>query len=323
MNSDEKILQVNILVHNTDRLDFTIRTIGEIKKIKNKNGVIIVICFSNSHEESIWQERSSELISSGLSSIAVCVDKKDEIGTNYMNKIKYLINSEYKYSCSMDDDILISSYLWDYIIDNLEILDDEKNLFIAPLISNGIPSVDLFVNDFCTTEEKESLHSTFINTRIENLWGANYEVLNKERSTWGMDFYDDVKKIDHYYKGIHPVRVSVDAHKKLAEYICKEPKRLLEKNEYKLDILKFPYFCNSFYFIKTETWQKIIEDISLFRDPYDEVPLNLYMEKNDLNMVFVRNGFCLHMAYNTINTPDRIHQKEIEDYYKINLIDKI
>jgi hypothetical protein len=47
------------------------------------------------------------------------------------------------------------------------------------------------------------------------------------------------------------------------------------------------------------------------------------MEKNDLSMVFVRKGFCLHMAYNTINTPDRIHQKEIEEYYKLNLIDKI
>lgn len=323
MNKDEKILQVNILVHNTDRLDFTIRTIDEIKKIKNKKGVIVVICFSNNHESQIWQEILTKLINTGLSSIAVCVDKTDEIGTNYMNKIKYLINSEYRYSCSMDDDILISSHLWDYIIENLEILDDEKNLFIAPLISNGIPSVDLFIDDFCTPDERELLHSIFMKTKIENLWGANYEVLNRERSTWGMDFYDDVRKIDHYYKGIHPVRVSVDAHNKLAEYICKDPKRLLDKQEYSLDVRKFPYFCNSFYFIKTETWKKIIEDNSLFRDPYDEVPLNLYMGKNDLNMVFVRNGFCLHMAYNTINTADRIHQKEIEEYYKLNLIDKI
>jgi hypothetical protein len=323
MISKEKILQVNILVHNTDRLDFTTRAIDEIKKIKNKTGVIIVICFSNNHEASIWKEKSSELISSGLSSIAVYLDKNDEAGTNYLNKIKYLINSEYRYSCSMDDDILISSYLWDYVIDNLEILNNEKNLFIAPLISNGIPSVDLFIEDFCTTEEKESLHSTFIDTRIENLWGANYEILNKERKTWGIDFYDDVKKINHHYKGIHPVRVSIDAHNKLAEYICKNPKRLLEENEYRMEILKFPYFCNSFYFIKTETWKKIIEDSSLFRDSYDEVPLNLYMEKNDLHMVFIRNGFCLHMAYNTINTPDRTHQKEVESYYKINLIDKI
>lgn len=323
MNNDEKILQVNILVHNTDRLDFTIRAIEEIKKIKNKNGVIVVICFSNNHESPIWQEISAKLIGTGLSSIAVCVDKTDEIGLNYMNKIKYLINSEYRYSCSMDDDILISSHLWDYIIDNLEILDDEKNLFVAPLISNGIPSVDLFIEDFCTEDERESLHSTFINTRIENLWGANYEVLNRERSTWGMDFYDDVRKIEHHYKGIHPVRVSVDAHNKLAECICKDPKKLLEKNEYSMEVLKFPYFCNSFYFIKTETWKKIIGDESLFRDPYDEVPLNLYMEKNNLDMVFIRNGFCLHMAYNTINTPERNPQKEIERYYQLNLIDKI
>lgn len=317
------MIQINLLPHNPDRFKFTSRALDEIKNIKNKNLVKLVICYSNTKETSLWVNKVEELRGSGINSELLCITENALDGTNYMNKIKALVNSECEYSCSMDDDILMSAHLWDYIIDNLEILDDDKNLFIAPLISNGIPSVDLFVNDFCTEEEKESLHSTFINTKIENLWGANYEVLNKERSTWGMDFYDDVKKIDHYYKGIHPVRVSVDAHKKLAEYICKEPKKLMEKNEYKLDILKFPYFCNSFYFIKTETWKKIIDDASLFRDPYDEVPLNLYMEKNDLDMVFVRNGFCLHMAYNTINTPDRRFQKEIEEYYKINLIDKI
>jgi hypothetical protein len=240
-----------------------------------------------------------------------------------MNKIKSLINSEYKYSCSMDDDILIPSYLWDYIIENLEILDDEKNLFIAPLISNGIPSVDLFIDDFCTPNERESLHSIFMKTRIENLWGANYEVLNKERTTWGIDFYDDVRKIDHYYKGIHPVRVSVDAHKKLAEIICRNSDKLMSMNNYRMEKIKFPYFCNSFYFIKTDVWKKIISNESLFRDPYDEVPLNLYMENNDLNMIFVRNGFCLHMAYNTINKPEVNNQKEIEKYYMDNLLHKI
>ena len=323
MGREKKILQINILAHNTNRLDFTKRTIDELKKIKNKSGILVVICFSNIQEDSIWREISNNLINLGLLSEAICVDNIDVNGVNYMNKIRFLINSEYKYSCSMDDDVLISSHLWDYIIENLAILEDERNLFIAPLISNGIPSVDLFIEDFCTSEERESLHLTFMDTKIENLWGANYEILNKKRSTWGIDFYDDVKKIKHHYKGIHPVRVSLDAHNKLAEYICKDPKRLLDKNEYRLESLKFPYFCNSFYFIKTETWRKIMEDKDLFRDEYDEVPLNLYMEKNNLNMVFVRNGFCLHMAYNTINTPSRTYQKEIEQYYKLNLIDKI
>ena len=39
-------------------------------------------------------------------------------------------------------------------------------------------------------------------------------------------------------------------------------------------------------------------------------------------MVFVRNGFCLHMAYNTINTEHLNNQKQIENYYSNNLLNK-
>jgi hypothetical protein len=318
-----KELQINILAHSNDRINFTNRSIDEIKKISNKEKVSIVICFSNASESRIWEDKSHEIRSCGIESESICIDQRDPDGTNYMSKIRHLAQSELKYSCSMDDDILISSHLWDYIIDNLSILDDENNLFIAPLISNGIPSVDMFIEDFCNAGERNELHSIFLNTHIDNLWGADYQILNKNRDKWGIGFYDDIKRIDHYYKGIHPVRVSVDAHKKLSEIICENPNKLMSINNYRLEKLKFPYFCNSFYFIKTDIWKKIISNESLFRDPYDEVPLNLYMENNDLNMIFVRNGFCLHMAYNTINKPGVNNQKEIEKHYMDNLLHKI
>jgi hypothetical protein len=306
-----------------DRLEFTSRSIDEIKKITNKEKIEVVICFTNINDSDTWRLKSRELVESGIEASEICINATAYDGTNYMNKIRHLVNTDCKYSCSMDDDILIPSFLWDYMIENIEVLDNDNNLFIAPLISNGIPTVDLFIEDFCTDAQKEEIKNTFLNTRIENMWGANYELLNRKRDEWNYDYYDDVRKIDHYYKGIHPVRVSIDAHTKIAQFICDNPSKLMDRNSYRLDIRKFPYFCNSFYLIRTEIWKKIIMDDSLFRDPYDEVPLNLYMQYNDLNMVFVRNGFCLHMAYNTINTPDRSYQKEIEEYYKTNLIGKI
>jgi hypothetical protein len=85
-----------------------------------------------------------------------------------------------------------------------------------------------------------------------------------------------------------------------------------EKGNYYFESIKRPYFCNSLFFIKTEEWKKIISDRSLFRDGYDEVPLNLYKDNHDLNMCFARNGFCIHMAYNTIG-PNK--QKLVQDYY--------
>jgi hypothetical protein len=318
-----EFIQINIISHNTERFEFTSRSLDEIKKIKNKGSIKINICYTNESDSNLWELKCNELRESGINAEKNCINWNGPEGNNYMNKINSFISSDCEYSCSMDDDILLSCYLWDYIIENISILDNPDNLFITPLISNGIPSTDLFIEDFFEKENREEIRSIFKNTHIPNLWGANYESLNYEKEEWGLDFYEKVGNLSHYYKGIHPARISIEAHKKMAELICENPTKLLSKNEYHTDIRKFPYFCNSFYFIKTQTWRKIIEDKSLFRDSFDEVPLNLYMQYNDLNMVFVRNGFCLHMAYNTINTPDKSYQKEIEEYYKINLIGKI
>jgi hypothetical protein len=217
---------------------------------------------------------------------------------------------------------MINEYLWDYMIDNVNILDDDKNVFFAPLISNGIPSVELFIRDFCSKEEQEELYNIFENTPIPNLWGANYSHLNhpKLKEKWDEElFYDLVKQINHYYKGIHPVRISFKAQMRLAEIIVNNLEKFFSKQDYSLEILKRPYFCNSIYFIKTQVWKNIVNDNSLMCDGFDEVPLNQYKDRHDLNMVFVKNGYCVHMAYNTIKSDQRV----VENYYYENFIPKI
>ena len=103
-----KTIQINILSHNSSRLNFTIRALEEIKKIKNKEKISIVICFTNEKDLSIWKELVKNLLDLGISSSYICIEPGID---NYMDKIRYLSNTDSKYSCSMDDDILISSYL--------------------------------------------------------------------------------------------------------------------------------------------------------------------------------------------------------------------
>jgi hypothetical protein len=315
------MIQINILAHGFDRFEFTSKSLEFLKKIKeeNKKKIKLLICVDfNTEHQKIWEEKRKDLIKSNLFTELLFINNP---GNNYMQKINKVIeNSDCEFSCSMDDDILISNFLWDFIIENINVLQDEKNLFLAPLISNGIPTVDLFIEDFCDSEEKNELKNMFKNTKIENFWGVNYSSLNKEREVWDFSFYDDVKKINHYYKGIHPVRVSSEIHEKIALIICQKLEKFLFEKNFKIEKYNFPYFCNSFYFIKTNTWEKIIKDKSLYVDDYDEVPLNLYMQKNNLNMNFIRNGFCLHMAYNTIGN---YKQKIIEKYFIENFIKKI
>jgi hypothetical protein len=311
------MININLLSHNNDRITFIDKSIDFLMKIKeaNKDKIMLSVYITTRYQ--FWDEISKKLEKNGIINRIIEVKNGPN---NYLNKIKKCIEIDCTYSCSMDDDVLISNYLWDFIIENIEILDDESNLFLAPLISNGIPSVDLFIEDFCDESENNIMKDIFKSTYIDNMWGVDYSELNKNRMEWSQEFYQDVTNINHFYKGIHPMRVSLHAHQKMAEIICNKKDKFISDNNFKIEKYKFPYFCNSFYFIKTENWRRIINDNTLFRDPYDEVPLNLYMEKNNLNMLFIRNGFCLHMAYNTIGTNN---QKNIEKYYIENFIKKI
>jgi len=306
-----KKIQVNLLAHY-NREEFFKYVLHYLLKIKDENKEKLKFVILNSTNDVYWDAIIYILNNNGIETI------KNSVGASYMPKINKSIETDIKYSCSMDDDILINNYLWDYMIENIEILDEDKNLFLAPLISNGIPSVDEFIEDFMNDDNKKEMYDIFKNKKMENMWGATYTSLNKhtiESSEWNhLNFYEEVSRINHYYKGIHPVRPSYPAQMKLAEIIMSNYTKFEEKGEYKLDFMKRPYFCNSFYFIRTDVWKKIILDPSLFVDPYDEVPLNLYKDRHDLNMVFIRNGFCIHMAYNTIG-----EQKLIERFYLTKL----
>lgn len=309
------MIQINILAHNSERGEYTKKSIEFLSKIKeeNKSKIKFIISFSRSYNPGYLEQFKNILNSTGIEFLFL------ESNGPYMEKIYHFIESECKYSCSMDEDIMINTFLWDYLIENIEILDDEKNLFLTPLISNGVPSTDMFIEDFCNSEEKEELEKIFCEDEIPNMWGVDYTSLNYEKDKWDSKiFFERIMEINHPYKGIHPMRMSSRAQSKLAEIICNNTDKFLNQKEFSIEKTKFPYFCNSFFFIKTEIWKKIVLDNSLYIDPFDEVPLNLYRQLKDLNMVFVRKGFCVHMAYNTIN-----NQSEVERYFYSNLLNKI
>ncbi len=42
MNNMEKMLQINILAHNTDRIEFTRKSLNEIRKIRNNKKIYVI-----------------------------------------------------------------------------------------------------------------------------------------------------------------------------------------------------------------------------------------------------------------------------------------
>jgi len=230
-----------------------------------------------------------------------------QVHDNYMIKVKLACQvAEQKgipYMMKCDNDIFLNAKTLDYMIDHLDILNNGKHLTLGPTLSSGIPGVEYFTRDFLTETQKNTLESMYIMTKFSYTCGADYTFLNKhtiESNAWdSKEFFTSVSEWNHYYKGIHPIRINYDAIKYLNECILENKDKLF--TSIPTDIITddtAPYLCDSVFCIRTDTYKSIIYNQSLFVDSYDEVPLNKYAVFNNMNHAFVKNGFGVHILYN-------------------------
>lgn len=229
---------------------------------------------------------------------------------NYLRKIAitldYVKQQNIPYIMKHDNDILMSNHLYDYIYENLEVLENPSNIVLTPTLTSGIPTCDTFIEDYCTQGEKETLGKLFLEYEHGSIWGTDYSELNKftkQATTWDSTaYYAGVKERTHHYKGIHPVRMSKDAIMKLNEYVVKYKDRIFSKENYSLTYdTTSPYFCNSIYCIKASVYETLLSHQELYVDNYDEVPLNKWRDMFNLNLVIIKNGVAVHPYYNTID----------------------
>lgn len=226
---------------------------------------------------------------------------------NYMIKVRFAIRfaleNNFEYIMKCDNDIFLLHQTLDFIMENLNLLNNPKNLTLVPCLSNGIPSVEYFINDFLNKEAKIKIENLFSQTLFFDRDGAEYSSLNEYTTgkIWDHEsFFSRVKGLDHHYKGVHPIRFNEDAQDFLNEYIINHKEQFFEENR-DLSILindTCPYLCNSIFVIRRDVYDEIVSDSSLFVDYFDEVPLNKYCWKHNLSHLFIKNGFAIHMYYN-------------------------
>lgn len=242
-----------------------------------------------------------------------------DVELNYMQKISVALNETNKYSVKLDEDCFISNYVWDYIIENIDVLDNEDNFILTPMLSNGIPHTDRFVKSFIKDPSvREAIYSCYLNQEMPNgLWGANYSPLNTHTinaHTWDSEeFFDGVSNLNTYLKGIHPIRICSNAQLLLNNYIVENFDRLISKQNYSIKEFKEPYYTTSTFIIKTEDWRRLL-DIGA-HDSFDEIQLNLYKEKYNKKFLYIENGFGVHTIYNTIYGNKNIWNIGMEDGY--------
>jgi hypothetical protein len=242
-------------------------------------------------------------------------------GPDYMNKIKNGLNEDTAYSIKLDEDIFINHDVWNFFLKSADVLEDKNNILISPTVTTGIPGVDFFIDQFFDDKAKEDIYNIFLKIPMTSEWGVDYSSLNQyteKAEKWiPDDFYNQVTKINHPYKGIHPVRISNDAQNFILDYIIQNFERFMAKKEYSLIEVDRPYFCNSIFMIKNETWRNIIYDPNFWCDGYDEVALNLYKNKNNLKMIFIKNGFAVHPSYNTLQSKGFDHVKISDKFFSL------
>lgn len=274
-----------------------------LSKVKesNRNQIHFKIHTEQSHlgvvQQFVWD----------LNSIGITTDVLTyQEGNNYIDKVQNFCKHESPYSGKLDEDCFMNNFLWDFIIENLQILEDTKNFLITPQTSIGIPTIEGFLEDNIPEAIRRTVYNMFKGTRLSTHWGVNYSSLNSAtvdnpEGIWNADrFYKAAKDLNHYFKGIHPIRINKEPNLLIHKAILSSLSLFCANRDFSFYVLDRPYLCNSIFFIKTDVWKTLLGRQDLFRDPFDEVPLNLYKDETGAKMLSVKNSYCINTIYNTI-----------------------
>jgi hypothetical protein len=302
---------------NNDRYFVFERFINELKMIKKINNIYLLIV--NSTSDSIKYDKFISNTPIKYECITV-----ESTKCNYLPKvataIQYAKSNNFKYIMKCDNDIIIPTYTFDYIMDNLELLDN--NLTISPTLSTGIPSVEYFIDSFLSKEEALIVRNEFkkciffdqpgifdyrqLNSFMDcmnetNSWNYNAYFKTLQKCSNSLIQYDNTGRTfsghNKYYMGMHPIRHGF-GNQEINNYIIKYRNKFFMKKECSFTDRSFPYLCDMCFCISTYNYDRLINFDNLIIDGCDEVPLNRYASNNNLKHLIVDNGYAIHITYN-------------------------
>ena len=145
-----KQITINYILHDRDH--YVKSFLNEIIKIdedlKQNLNINFLITSNNNDRENDKIFLQNHNISSSIFLIP---------SGNYMEKIRTAIENSGLYSVKLDEDIFAPYTVWNYLLSNLNVLDNDDNLLISFLLSTGIPTVDTFIEQFLEEDEISGL----------------------------------------------------------------------------------------------------------------------------------------------------------------------
>lgn len=315
--SQVNIRKTNIVYLPHRRLEFSSSLLSELSRSDKSKFHLSIMIYGERIDE--FKPMLEAALAYGISaSIEVACHTNIR---NYIQKAEYATKMPYEYSIKLDEDIFLSHHVFDFMFTKgCELLEDPQNLFCTPALSNGIPSVQNFMDTYLTDDEKMKLVDVFSKSKIpKGLWGVNWDreqlVLSGgyNHDTW----FDTVARNPHYYKGLHPIRYDWDSQLLMNEYVKKYIGKFNDPVEFTVQEINRPYFCNSVFLIKTSEWNRIVNNQSLFVDDFEEVPLNRHWKNTGKKGLCITNAFGIHTMYNTLEDVPKRNAAEYEFYRSI------
>lgn len=323
------MIQINLFTAKSHsyRFRYTKFSVEQLSTIKKENAEKIVLhLYIDESQMKLWtDELNQEKYGSFEKQIHCMLDD------SYLPKVKIAQQTECEFSIKWDDDVFINSSVWNYLIENINILNTNSDVsIISPILSNGIPSVDLFIKDFLTEDEAKKVFNIFLKDGIKkhtNIWGSNFQKVQSYLDVtkeWNADeYWDVVRKTNSTFgtnlpdymsiaKGVHPARFSYDYNKFILDKISNNKDWITGKRDYRIEMYPTIYFCNNLFATKTSFWK---ESQKLFQDGWDEGQLTLLNEITNKKIGYIRNACGIHMAYGYTEK-----QKELEANFILNLL---
>jgi len=317
------MIQVNLFTSTNGRIPFTKMALDEFTKIspESKEQVNLHL-YCNSTMKEIWM---SELTQEKYQDIDVSL--RLMMDDEYVKKPRLAHQTDAEFSCKWDEDVLIGAPTWDYLISNMDIFRLDPTISVlAPQLTNGIPTVDNFMRDLLSFEDRQVAYKMFLSEGMKdvlNIWHCDYTKVQKfiesmtewdDSKYWA--FVETFNPIEtcpwmppnmKWAKGIHPARFSYPFNMFIADKILEHKDKLFGKNDFYIEAKETAYFCNNIFFSTTKYWR---DSFAILYDGYDEGQLTVMAKSRYMKPAYVRNSFGIHMAYGCTTK-----QKEIEDYY--------
>lgn len=225
----------------------------------------------------------------------------------YFDKVKLIASSSYKIVIKCDEDLYFGKNSWLSIFASLKSMDSYNFDVLSPILSTGIPSVELFLDKHPDSKFVSGIRNGFAKTNFTDWWGGRvqYENLNGKYDARNSDtFFQHVDLLPHVRKGIHPIRLNEELQRAMMlNSLGNQWWNNLPVSSFVVNGERYPYFCNSFYITKRTFLVDLLQGIEsgdLENDGYDEIALNQHLKLHNRRIGFISHAIGIHPSYNTI-----------------------